>query len=138
MGKFRVPGSRLSVAGFEILYKKVIKLKLSGNEVYFTNSLILLGKNMLGSKLHCQKGFNLIPFLYKIAPIPGERETPGYEPLGREIRKQRRVVESGTSAERHGLIPASIHHEYDSSRGIGAVGLVSKGMAPIPNGQSYS
>ena len=39
---------------------------LSGNEVYYTKSLILLAKNMLYSKIHYQKGFNLNPFLYKI------------------------------------------------------------------------
>jgi hypothetical protein len=39
---------------------------LSGNEVCSTNSLILLVKNMLYSNLHCQKGFNLILFSYKI------------------------------------------------------------------------
>ena len=45
-----------------ILYEKGIKLNLSGNEVDFTNSEILLVKSMLCSKLHCQKGFNLILF----------------------------------------------------------------------------
>ena len=31
---------------------------------------------------------------FEIAPIPGERETTGYEPFqGREIRKQWRVVD---------------------------------------------
>ena len=39
---------------------------MSGNEVCYTNSLILLVKNMLCSKLHRQKGFNGIPFSYKI------------------------------------------------------------------------
>jgi hypothetical protein len=38
-----------------ILCEKAFKLKLSGNEVDYTNSLILLVKNMLCSKLHCQK-----------------------------------------------------------------------------------
>ena len=38
------------------LYEKMIKLKLSGIEVYCTNSvMLLLVKNMLCSKLHCQK-----------------------------------------------------------------------------------
>ena len=35
--------------------QKRIKLKLSFDEVYYTNYLILLVKNMLSSKLHCQK-----------------------------------------------------------------------------------
>ena len=43
-----------------ILYDKAFQLKLSGNEVYHTNSSILLGKNMLCSKLHYQKGFDSI------------------------------------------------------------------------------
>ena len=41
--------------------------KLSGIEVYNTNSSILLVKNMLCSKLHCENGFNLIIFSYKTA-----------------------------------------------------------------------
>ena len=47
--------------------KRELNQKLSGNEGYDANSLILLVKNMLCSKLHCQKDFNLIPFSYKIA-----------------------------------------------------------------------
>jgi hypothetical protein len=58
---------------------------LAGNEVYNTNSLISPAKNMLCSKHHCQKGFNLIPFSYKISwstasavkkrvPLPEEAE----------------------------------------------------------------
>ena len=47
--------------------KRELYQNLSGNEVYYTNSSILLVKNMLCSKLHCQKGFDLILFLYKIA-----------------------------------------------------------------------
>jgi len=46
--------------------KRDLNQNFSGNEVYYTNSLILLVKNMLFSKLHCQKGFNLNPFSYKI------------------------------------------------------------------------
>jgi hypothetical protein len=38
----------------KILCEKAFKLKLSGNEAYYTNSLILLVKNMLCSKLHYQ------------------------------------------------------------------------------------
>ena len=50
----------------QILYEKKIRLYISGDEIYFTNSLILLVKNMLYSKLHCQRGFNLILFSCKI------------------------------------------------------------------------
>ena len=39
---------------------------LSGDEVYYTISLILLVKNMPCSKPRCQKGFDLIAFQYKI------------------------------------------------------------------------
>ena len=42
--------------------------KKSVNEVYYTNALILLIKTMLCSKLHCQKGFKLKLFFYKIVP----------------------------------------------------------------------
>ena len=37
-----------------------------GNQVYYRNSLILLAKNMLCSKLHYQQAFNIIVFSYKI------------------------------------------------------------------------
>ena len=43
-----------------ILYEKRIELKLSSSEVYHMNSLILLTKNMLCNKLHCQKANSLI------------------------------------------------------------------------------
>ena len=49
-----------------ILYEERIRLVFCGNDVYCTNSLILLVKNMMCSKLHCQKGSSLIPFSYKI------------------------------------------------------------------------
>jgi len=35
-----------------ILYEEGIKLRISGNDLYYTNSLILLVKNMLCDKLH--------------------------------------------------------------------------------------
>jgi hypothetical protein len=44
--------------GAENLIEKCFNLKLSGNEVYYTNSLILVVKIMLCSKLHCQKVLN--------------------------------------------------------------------------------
>ena len=50
----------------QISYKKITKLKPSGNEVYCTHSIILLVKNMLYSKLHCQKGSNSKIYTYKI------------------------------------------------------------------------
>ena len=46
--------------------KRDINKNLPGNEVYYTNALILLIKIMMCSKLHCQKGFRLKPFFYKI------------------------------------------------------------------------
>jgi hypothetical protein len=45
--------------------KRKLDVKLSGNEIYYPDSLILLVKNMLCSKLRCQKGFNSIPFSCK-------------------------------------------------------------------------
>jgi len=41
-----------------ISYEKGLKLKRSGNEGYYMNSFILLVKNMLCNKLHCQKVLN--------------------------------------------------------------------------------
>ena len=41
-------------------------LKTSGNEVYYTNSLMILIKMMLCGKLHCQKFLKLKIFSYKI------------------------------------------------------------------------
>ena len=45
--------------------RSVCNSHLSGNEVYYTNHLILLVKNMLCSEHHCQKGFNLILFSFR-------------------------------------------------------------------------
>ena len=42
------------------LIEKGVNLKLSGTEVYYTNTLLLVVKNMLRSKLHYQKDLNLI------------------------------------------------------------------------------
>jgi len=51
------------------LYEKGFKLQLFGNEVYYTNSLLLLVQNMLCSKLHYQKDFNLKAFSCKISIV---------------------------------------------------------------------
>ena len=51
-------------------------LKLSVNEIYYTIFEILLVKNMLCSKLHYQKGFNLNLFSYKIL-APASNAPPG-------------------------------------------------------------
>ena len=85
--RFRIPNSgiRVSGSGFScfgylegeearvlpqilhlISYEKRIKSNLAGNEVYYTAcSLLVILKN-LTCKLHCQKGFNLIPFSHTI------------------------------------------------------------------------
>ena len=42
--------------------KRLLTCKLSGNEVYNTNSLSLLVENMLWSEFHCQKVFFKMPF----------------------------------------------------------------------------
>ena len=60
--------------------KRVSILKTSGNEVYYTNSLILLTKIMLCSKLHCQEFLKLKLFSYEI----------GYD-FHREIRDHLRL-----------------------------------------------
>jgi hypothetical protein len=60
----------------KVLFEKGIKFKLSGNEVYFTKSLVLLVKSILCSKLHCQKGINLsgMPSGYKFMARQQEEE----------------------------------------------------------------
>ena len=78
---FRVPGSQhlasgfmssISGFGFQISgvggfhMKRESNQNVSGSDVYYKNSLILLVENMLCSKLLCQKGFNVIPFSYQI------------------------------------------------------------------------
>ena len=40
--------------------KRDLNQNLSGDEVYYKKSLTLLVKNMLCSKLYCQRGFDLI------------------------------------------------------------------------------
>ena len=78
---FRVPGSQylasgfmssISGFGFQISgvggfhMKRESNQNVSGSDVYYKNSLILLVENMLCSKLLCQKVFNVIPFSCKI------------------------------------------------------------------------
>ena len=58
--------------------KRELNQDLSGKEVCETNYPIFLVKNMLCSELHCQKGFKLIPFSYKI-------QAADYDPI---IRSQ--------------------------------------------------
>jgi hypothetical protein len=75
-----LPGRILS--GSEFHMRRELSSNLSGNEVCQTNSLILLVKNMLCSKLHSLKGFDTIMFSYKIERHA--REVEWSEPL-REI-----------------------------------------------------
>ena len=62
--------------------KRELDSKLSSNEFSYTNSLLLLVKNMLCSKLDRQKGFNLILFLFKIlrSSAPENRLPYPYQP----------------------------------------------------------
>ena len=53
--------------------KREFHSNLSGNEVCYTNSSILLAENMLCSKLHCQKDLNSILFSCKIR-VRAEKE----------------------------------------------------------------
>ena len=63
------PGGR-----WTILSQTKIRLKKSDKVVYRTSSLISLGEDMLCSKLHWQKRFNLILLSYKIdGQSDGER-----------------------------------------------------------------
>ena len=55
-----------SAAESQSYMKREVCQNLSGDEVDFTNTLILLVRNMLCSKLHCQKGFYSILFSYQI------------------------------------------------------------------------
>ena len=61
------------ILGKELQFKTLLQ------GIYCTNSLILLVKKMLCSELYCQKGFNLIPFSYKISTVraPGPRRGGG-------------------------------------------------------------
>ena len=63
-----LPGEESHPSGIfaGILHEKAFKLRLSGHELYNTNPLILLVKNMLCSKLHSQIFFQLKLFSYKI------------------------------------------------------------------------
>jgi hypothetical protein len=55
------------LAGFHA--KRELNSNLSGNEVYYTKSLILLVKNMLCSNFYYQEHFNLIFFSQKIVGL---------------------------------------------------------------------
>ena len=49
--------------------KRELDCNLSGNEFEYTNDSILLVKNMLCSKLHCQEGFNPIISSFNICTV---------------------------------------------------------------------
>ena len=62
----------------QVSSEKGIRLNLSGNEFYNTNYLVLLVKNMMCRKFHCQKGLNLFIFHMKslqnsLVEMGGER-----------------------------------------------------------------
>ena len=59
---------RVKRPGPESYIKRELNWNLSGNEVCYTNSLILLVKNMLCSKLHRHTDFYLIIFSFRIWP----------------------------------------------------------------------
>ena len=59
-----------------IVYEKIITLNLSGNEVYYTDSLMLSVKNIVCSKLHCQKGINPILCSYATNRVPVPHTPP--------------------------------------------------------------
>ena len=67
--------------------KRDLNLNLYGNEIYYTNYLILLVKNMLCSKILCQKGFNSILFSYKIRTVDVVHEARGAVRLGAQYEK---------------------------------------------------
>ena len=73
----RIASSCDAPGGLPVRYqsytKRVSILKTSGNEVYYTNYLILLIKMMLCSKLHCQKFFKLKIFSHKTSHRPGTK-----------------------------------------------------------------
>jgi len=54
-------------------------LNLSGNDVHYTNSSILLVTNMLCGKLQCQKDFNLVLFPCTIGSGPLSSECDTYK-----------------------------------------------------------
>jgi hypothetical protein len=56
--EFGVWGARLCRGGLQFHRKRISNSQFSGNEVYCTNSLLLLIKIMLCSKLHCQRDLN--------------------------------------------------------------------------------
>ena len=69
-GTVRWLAKRGGDADWEVVYlKRELNSILSSDGVYYTNPLILLIKNMLCSKNHCQKGFNPIPFSYKVPGV---------------------------------------------------------------------
>ena len=47
-----------TTGGLRILKENIFNLKVSGNEVYCTNALLLLMHIVLRSKLHCQNFLN--------------------------------------------------------------------------------
>ena len=71
-GSKRGAGPERQVGGAYM--KRELNLNFSGNEVYYTAfSLPVILKNSC-SKLHCQKGFDLVPFSYQ--GVRGSARTP--------------------------------------------------------------
>ena len=56
--------------------RRKLNLNLSGDEVYYTNSLILLVKNMLCSKLDCQKALIELSFHLKSQRVLAHTPNP--------------------------------------------------------------
>ena len=85
-------------AALESDTKRKLNSNLCGNEIYYTNYLIPLVKNILCGELHCQKGFNSIllrnreargragghdrPLHYEATGVPRSQETtPPLDPI---------------------------------------------------------
>ena len=76
-------GSNRSLSGNGIYYKNSLIFlvkNLSGNEVYYTIFFILPVQNMLCSQLHCQKYSNAILFSYKIANVANQKKSAEGQP----------------------------------------------------------
>ena len=116
-----------------ILYKKRIELKRFGNEVYYTNSAILLVKNMLCGEINWPKVFNFIHFTNVKSQETRVEAVAALANLARSAIAQRRYTPPTLSSPRRVLLVSTI-----PPQGIAAMCLVFKGKAPMPCRKSYS
>ena len=115
-------------------YKESFNLELSGNEVYYTNALLLLIKIMLCSKLHCPKVLDCTSFSMRFGVRQGssvQHLDSGFRVYG-YLSLHSEFGGWGHLSLRSGLRVwgyVSLHHRVLAHKGVGCVGF--SGICPF-------